>query len=113
MAATNTKLTGAEFFRKYSDIIKEAEEQVDEAVRVFPGGSDQPAPAKGSRPTADYERTSLASQVKQNRSNNRQADPSRISGTVGPTKGASSSQWARQDQPGTASNNARAFSGQK
>jgi hypothetical protein len=30
MAVTNTKLTGAEFFRKYSDIIKEAEEK-DEA----------------------------------------------------------------------------------
>jgi hypothetical protein len=34
MAATNTKLSGAEFFRKYSDIIKEAEEKDDKKEEV-------------------------------------------------------------------------------
>jgi hypothetical protein len=34
MAITNTKLSGAEFFRKYSDIIKEAEEKDDKKEEV-------------------------------------------------------------------------------
>jgi len=125
----NVKESSVDLLRKYSDIVKEAEEndeivdedddndtesgEVDEAVRVFKGGSDNQAPAKGSSQTADYERKSLAQQVKQQRANNRQADPSNVRGTVGSTKGTASSQWARQDQPGTAYNNPRAYSNQK